>query len=188
MVDRNAKILDVGAGTGLSADKLKPFGYVNIDSLEPAENMVEIAKKKGCYVNYFVEGLTDNKRSSIQDSNFLSALNDVMNKKLYYPYLLTTSLNLDAYDALISQGAFGLEGHIPSSGLRECIRLIKPNGLVFIIFRYEYLFLNKEYAQNFDRVIEEMQNEGIAEVLVKTRFPEYLKTKEGIILILKKIK
>ena len=76
--DKNSKILDVGAGTGLSADKLKRFGYTNLDSLEPAENMVEIAKKKGCYVNYFVEGLTDNERSSIQDSN---------NKLLFSAYI-----------------------------------------------------------------------------------------------------
>lgn len=94
----------------------------------------------------------------------------------------------DQYDVVISQGAFGLEGHIPAEGLREHIRVVKPNGMVFIIFRHEYLVLNKDYARNFDRILDEMKNDGQIEVLIKTRFPEYLKTKEGIILVIRKLK
>lgn len=65
----------MGAGTGLCSQKLRKLGYENIDSLEPAEKMVELAKEKKLYLNYYVEKLTD-KPTSIPESSLTLSLNN----------------------------------------------------------------------------------------------------------------
>ena len=67
LTDRNAKILDIGAGTGFVAEYLTKFGYTNIDALEPSEGMVAIAKAKNLYNNFVVEPIYADKTTSIPD-------------------------------------------------------------------------------------------------------------------------
>jgi predicted TPR repeat methyltransferase len=47
--DPEAKILDVGCGTGLSGQALRRVGFTRIDGIDPSAEMLEIAKKKGVY-------------------------------------------------------------------------------------------------------------------------------------------
>ena len=49
--DKNARILDVGAGTGLVGEYLKKRGFCNLDALEPSLGMLEVAKTKNVYKN-----------------------------------------------------------------------------------------------------------------------------------------
>ncbi|XP_046575591.1 uncharacterized protein LOC124283642 [Haliotis rubra] len=53
-------ILDVSAGTGLCADKVYSQGFLKIDALEPSNEMLDEARKKGIYSRYFVDGLGEN--------------------------------------------------------------------------------------------------------------------------------
>ena len=69
IVDKNAKILDIGAGTGICGESLRSFGFTNLDALEPANDMLEAARSKSIYNNYFNEGISENSQTSIRESN-----------------------------------------------------------------------------------------------------------------------
>ncbi|RUS79061.1 hypothetical protein EGW08_013187, partial [Elysia chlorotica] len=45
----SARVLDAGAGTGLTGEKLESIGYTNIDALEPIAKFTETLKQR---VNY----------------------------------------------------------------------------------------------------------------------------------------
>ena len=51
MPDPEAKILDVGCGTGLSGIALRKEGFNVIDGIDPSAEMLAIAKAKGIYRN-----------------------------------------------------------------------------------------------------------------------------------------
>ncbi|XP_006821709.1 methyltransferase-like protein 27 [Saccoglossus kowalevskii] len=53
--NKNDRILDVGAGTGLVGDELHKHGYTNLDALEPSRESLHIAKNKGIYKKLFCE-------------------------------------------------------------------------------------------------------------------------------------
>ncbi|KAI6649784.1 hypothetical protein LOD99_6573 [Oopsacas minuta] len=47
--NKDCKILDVGAGTGLVGEEMHKFGYSNITGIDLSEKMLEEASKKGIY-------------------------------------------------------------------------------------------------------------------------------------------
>ena len=49
----DSKILDFGAGTGLVGVCLSKYGYNNLDALDLSEKMLEEAKKKNVYQEFF---------------------------------------------------------------------------------------------------------------------------------------
>lgn len=57
-VDREAKILDAGSGTGLMGALLRNQGYNNLTGTDISEKMLEIAREKGIYENDFQADLT----------------------------------------------------------------------------------------------------------------------------------
>lgn len=82
--DKNARILDIAAGTGLVAIALQKYGlfifilfyffkniilkgFFNLDGLDPSVGMLEKAKEKNLYHNYFFEGIYAGKKTSISD-------------------------------------------------------------------------------------------------------------------------
>lgn len=68
ILDRNAHILDVGAGTGLLALNLVKDGYFNIDAMDMAEKMLKKARERSLYKNYFLEGVFGDKQTSLEES------------------------------------------------------------------------------------------------------------------------
>ncbi|KAL3857515.1 hypothetical protein ACJMK2_012177 [Sinanodonta woodiana] len=64
---KGAKILDVGAGTGLCGIELRKLGFKNIDGLEPSKNMIAEAMEKDVYDRYIIEMISDVKLG-IQDN------------------------------------------------------------------------------------------------------------------------
>ena len=55
---RDVKVLDIGAGTGLVGEVLHNKGFRNIDALEPALDMLNIAGTKGIYSKLYNEYIT----------------------------------------------------------------------------------------------------------------------------------
>ena len=49
VTDKNARILDVGCGTGLSGQALADLGYTNIHGLDLSPEMLEMADRLGVY-------------------------------------------------------------------------------------------------------------------------------------------
>lgn len=68
--DKSARILDVAAGTGLVGKHLAEKGYKNIDALEPAEKMVEVAREKNVYTNFYLEYIYADRQTSIPASKY----------------------------------------------------------------------------------------------------------------------
>lgn len=107
IAERDAAVLDIGAGTGLVAKFLAPLGYTNLTALDMSEGMLEVARKSGCYRH---------------------CQRDVLGEPLGYA---------DAtFDAGISAGTFTAQ-HAPADCFEEILRVIKPGGLLILSLRVD---------------------------------------------------
>ncbi len=93
--DKNCKILDVGAGTGLVGQALRALGFQQIDALDLSAQMLEQARAKQVYRNIFVDSAE--RMDCIEDGS---------------------------YDAVICVGALNF-GHIMPSCLTQFIRVTR---------------------------------------------------------------
>ena len=64
------KILDAGAGTGLTGFELHKLGYTNIDALDISQEMLNVAKEKGVYRRYVCCSLTEKKIDEFETGEF----------------------------------------------------------------------------------------------------------------------
>lgn len=96
--DINARILDVGCGTGLGGLELKKIGYQNIDGLDLSHTMLIEARSKNIYRRLMREDLT---------------------KPLH--------VEPNTYDAIICVGTF-THGHVKADALDGILKLAKPGG------------------------------------------------------------
>ncbi|XP_013794878.1 methyltransferase-like protein 27 [Limulus polyphemus] len=101
-VPEDAEIIDIAAGTGNVGIKLKEMGYKNIDALDGTKKMLEIARKKNVYRNFYHMFLGCGNKSPIKDGT---------------------------YDVAISCGGIG-PGHIPYSAFHEVLAMVKQGGLI----------------------------------------------------------
>lgn len=69
--NKNSKILDIGAGTGILGYLLAQKGFNNIYGLEPCKEMIDVANTKKCYRNFFNEGVYPDKQTSVNESLFI---------------------------------------------------------------------------------------------------------------------
>ncbi len=63
--DKNARILDVGAGTGLVGEHLKKRGFFNLDALEPSRGMLEVAESKDIYRKLYSDRISVTEPTSL---------------------------------------------------------------------------------------------------------------------------
>ena len=104
-VDKPAKILDAGAGTGLVGESLSQLGYTSLVAIDLSNGMLEEARRKNVY------------------------------RELYRMVLgETLEFESNAFDAVISVGVFTL-GHAPASAFDEMARVTKPGGHVVFSLR-----------------------------------------------------
>ena len=97
--DRDAPILDIGCGTGLTSIALSKSGYSTIDGLDFSAAMLEQAENRGFY------------RALIQAD-------------LNAPLEIADS----SYAAALSSGTF-THGHVGAEPLDEIFRIIVPGGI-----------------------------------------------------------
>ena len=98
--DRQAPILDVGCGTGLTCACLEDLGFTTIDGLDFSSAMLAVARGKGIYRRLVEADL-----------------------------LATLPLEDAAYAALVSTGTFTV-GHVGPEPLDELLRVLAPEGLL----------------------------------------------------------
>jgi SAM-dependent methyltransferase len=107
LADRNARIIDIGCGTGLVGERLQAEGFLHIDGLDLVPEMLAVAGKKGVY------------------------------DKLIEADLLQGAPLPDAgYDAAISVGTF-THNHVGPAGLDEVLRLVRPGGLCVVMINVD---------------------------------------------------
>ncbi|XP_067656467.1 methyltransferase-like protein 27 [Haliotis asinina] len=145
------KVLDVAAGTGLVGKQLHDRGFKHMDALEPAAGMLEQARKKNIYTNFYCEFLDGNR----------------------------LPINDDTYDCCVISGGMA-EGHIPCCGLQELIRLTKPGGFVCIVMLEKYLSECKEYKDRLEQLMHELEDAGKWQLLSRDVKPNYAFGMNGV--------
>ncbi|NNK77734.1 MAG: class I SAM-dependent methyltransferase [Litoreibacter sp.] len=98
----DGNVLDVGAGTGLVAERLVQHGIGPIDATDISPEMLEVARAKGLYRDLFTSDVTT--RLAVPDKT---------------------------YDGIVSAGTFTL-GHVGPDAFDELLRIAKPNALFAI--------------------------------------------------------
>ncbi len=100
LTDFDARILDVGCGTGNMGLLLQQMGYDNIDGLDPSEGMLEMARAKSVYRNLF--SLFLDTRIELPDAS---------------------------YDAVIAAGVL-THGHAPPRSLDGILSITRSGGVI----------------------------------------------------------
>ncbi|MEE9247920.1 MAG: class I SAM-dependent methyltransferase [Dehalococcoidia bacterium] len=107
-VPKNGRILDAGAGTGLTGVALFEMGYGHIVGIDLSREMLEEARKKKVY----------------RELHRMA-----MGETLDFPD--------DSFDAVVSVGALTI-GHAPASSLDELVRITRPEGHVIFTLRPDF--------------------------------------------------
>lgn len=97
---RAARVLDVGAGTGLAGAELARLGFTHVDALDFSVQMLAVAGSRGVYQTLVEADLTQ-----------------------------PLALAADRYDAMICTGTF-THAHVGAGCLPELFRVLKPGGLI----------------------------------------------------------
>ncbi|XP_077868894.1 methyltransferase-like protein 27 [Saccoglossus kowalevskii] len=105
-IGKEARILDVAAGTGLVGTELYEHGYTNIDALDASKELLATAEKKRVYKKLMCLALGEDK----------------------------LDIDEDTYDVVTCCGCFGY-GHIQPNHLNEIVRIAKPGGYVIAVVR-----------------------------------------------------
>ena len=96
--NKNIKILDAGAGTGIIGEMLVKQGYTNIDGLDISQKMLDIAEKKNVYKRLICAPLSEIHIEQIQTAE---------------------------YDVTLCAGTI-VYGQAKPVALDECIRHVRP--------------------------------------------------------------
>ena len=109
LLDKQARILDAGAGTGLVGAALFQRGYTDLIAADLSDKMLEMARQKQVY----------------------KALHkcDLENPQLFD--------SVDQFDAIIAAGVFAF-GHAGAGILNNLFRFLKPGGLFILTIRQDY--------------------------------------------------
>ena len=99
-VPTGARILDVGAGTGLMGEVLTNLGYNNQIAIDLSQGMLDLAQQKNVY----------------QELHQM-----VLGEILDFP--------TNSFDAAVSTGVF-TQAHAPASSFDEVVRIVKPGGYI----------------------------------------------------------
>ncbi|CAH3152910.1 unnamed protein product [Porites lobata] len=105
--NKDIKILDAGAGTGIIGEMLVQQGYRNIDALDISEEMLNLAKQRNVYKRYICAALSDVPIDDIQTGE---------------------------YDVTLCAGTI-VYGQAKPIALDECVRHVRPGGLFIFSIR-----------------------------------------------------
>ena len=98
--DSQCRILDVGCGTGLTAQALHRLGFSNLYGIDLSQEMVDVARVRGIYTGLVAADVT-------QPLDFESGF----------------------FGGIISSGTF-THGHVGPEPLPELFRILRPGGIL----------------------------------------------------------
>ena len=141
----DAKILDVGAGTGLVGEELRKRKFTNIDALDASQALLDEAEKKGIYNGLFMDVLGPKHRLKLADNS---------------------------YDAAIAVGVFTLN-HVKAEGaMDEMARVVRPGGLVCFTIREDVMF---EAEYGYEEKMQQLCREQVWKLVSHSKEPYHIK-------------
>ncbi|RUS88437.1 hypothetical protein EGW08_003774 [Elysia chlorotica] len=155
----NRRCLDLGAGTGLTGERLLKVGYTNIDGLEPNEKMADVCKKKGIFREFYVQPIGGDNPLKTPDNS---------------------------YDAICCAGSFA-PGHIPCSAIPEIVRLLKPGGYFLNCMREEFIHDVPEYKDRLVPMFNDLEKQGLIKTVEWTVYPNHYIDKPGVRMVYQKL-
>ncbi len=114
LCDKQASILDAGAGTGMVGEALANLGYSNITAVDLSSDMLEVARRKQVYTVLYQGDLE-------------------------YPLNFAEPLS---FDAIISVGVFTY-GHVAPQALNNLFPILKSGGYFVLTVRVDYYEKNQ---------------------------------------------
>ena len=123
VADKQAAILDVGAGTGMVGEAMYSLGYHNLVALDLSEEMLEQARKKQVYAELVKDNLH----------------NDL------------TYLGTERFDAMIAVGVFTFN-HADPAALQRLAPLLKPGGYFALTVREDFFDENQSLRRELEKL------------------------------------
>jgi ubiquinone/menaquinone biosynthesis C-methylase UbiE len=148
-----ARVLDVGAGTGLVADELLKLGYNNFDAVDASEGMLEVAREKNIYGKIVCQFVGTEKMPFDEDS----------------------------YDVALTCGAVQ-ENHLPLEAIVDIIRVVKPGGYLVNVFRAEAANA-PWYKEGLETFLSTLEKKGVLKQERREIFPDFVTGKDGMALV-----
>uniref|UniRef100_A0A1I8IKG7 MTS domain-containing protein n=1 Tax=Macrostomum lignano TaxID=282301 RepID=A0A1I8IKG7_9PLAT len=155
--DKNARILDVCAGTGLGGVALKELGFTNIDAIDGSRGMLDLAAKKKIYKNLFEELIGSDSVKSVEQAS---------------------------YDAIVTSGSF-LPGHLGPMHLKPLALTLKSGGLFCMAMREEYL--RTDYLLDLEPTMDRMEAEGIWQKVQRGIMEHYYNDLPGVFYVYRRV-
>ena len=123
LTDKQATILDAGAGTGMVGEALAKLGYTNLTAVDLSADMLNVARSKQIY-------------QALYQGNLDSSL---------------TFADPNSFDGIISVGVFTY-GHAQPEALNNLFALLKPGGYFVLTVRVDYYEDNQALKQIIDQL------------------------------------
>jgi len=136
-LNRNVKILDLAAGTGLLGAEIGKHGYVCVDGLDSSLGMLGQARKQTIYRDYIL-ALVDG--------------------------LGSIPVNDETYDVVMSSNGFA-PGQIYPTAIPEILRVMRPGGYLLWTMREGFQQNSHKFAL-LDAEIKNLETIGSAELVV----------------------
>ena len=133
---------DVGAGTGIVAQKLRTRGFCQLEGGDSSEQFVKAAQQKGLY-------------QDIEVRWFGMGVHRLPANKL------------KQFDCVVASGVW-LDGHIPAVGMEDCHALLRKGGLFITAMRSQYWV--KGQREGYKDKMNELVKEGKLERVEVKKF------------------
>ncbi|XP_059148629.1 methyltransferase-like protein 27 [Physella acuta] len=162
--NRDAKILDIAAGTGLVAEQLVLRGFRNIDGVDAASGLLQVARNKGIYGKLVCQFVGLGEEMPFE--------NDMTDMEIVLA---------DSYDIVAMCGAMA-KNHLPSSGFADIIRVVKPGGYVVNVFGKKAM--NAPWHEDgLESCLTKLEKGGRWKEISRNTFPNFIADKPGLVLI-----
>lgn len=162
VTNKDRKVLDVAAGTGLVGQALHHEGFRNLIALDRSPAMLQCLTQKQVY-SETIQGDFEQEAKKVPDGT---------------------------YHACVCVGAFLTGGFLnPIIAAKEMVRMAETGGYVLLLWNATELEEQqcKETKENLEGVIDAIVKSGKCEVAQMSTVPKYLEECIGQLVILKKV-